>query len=52
MIAKTGSFKLVVLIGKSVVNAHEGLVPRSEARRLKAAYAVARPNCETRVVRV
>ncbi len=47
----TGKFKLVILIGKATVAAHEGLVPRSQARQLKAAYAVARPGTVTKVVR-
>lgn len=44
-------FKLVILIGKAMVPAHEGTVTRAQARALKAAYAVVRPNTTTRVVK-
>jgi len=44
-------FKLMIVLGKTMVPAHQGLVPRSQARALKAAYATVRPNAVTRVVK-
>ncbi len=51
MTFKTGSFKLVVKVGKSEVPAHTGTVRRDDARRLQKSYRVARPNATTRVVK-
>lgn len=48
----TGSFRLVVIVGRVEVPAHTGNVTRDRARALKAAYKVARPNAETRVRKV
>jgi hypothetical protein len=49
MTLNSGNFRLVILLGKAEVPAHTGNISRDVARRLKKAYAVARPQVETRV---
>lgn len=49
MTASTGNFRLVVLVGRAEVPAHTGRISRDSARRLKKAYAVAKPEAQTRV---
>jgi hypothetical protein len=49
MTISTGNFRLVILVGAAEVPAHTGKISRDAARRLKKAYAAARPQVETRV---
>jgi hypothetical protein len=49
MTLNTGNFRLVLLVGSREVPAHTGKISRDAARKLKKAYAAARPQVETRV---
>ncbi len=48
----TGSFRLVVVVGKTEVPAHNGRVTRDAARSLQKSYRVVRPTAVTRVRKV
>jgi hypothetical protein len=49
MTLNSGSFRLVILMGKTEVPAHSGQISRDTARRLKKYYEIARPQVQTRV---
>lgn len=47
--ATVGNFRLVIVVGKAEVPAHNGRVSRDAARRLQRVYRAGRPEAVTRV---
>lgn len=49
MTTATGSFRLVIVLGKAEIPAHPGRISRDAARRMQRIYRVGRPEAVTRV---